>query len=958
MASRQNPKTESQAGSELTASDDPYLQENVLASLPWDKPPLCWLNEEEANYLQQQAEILHFRLGERIWSQAMAQFQFFIVTGKVRLREESTSASLGTLEAGDWFGDLQKLPLECKAIAAGKEVTVLRWNAEVWTALSKSEVEKFWQGDNSDQVNPVKKNNHNDAIVTENSHHSISNNNYNHCENNHRENNHRENPTEISNGSTAKISQETPIAEESIVNQDISSTPDNIPLQQTYSPKINFLNLEASTNFSDYPFVSGWNTAAASLTMLAQYLEHPVKLEWVQRQLKGFKPRNLVEAAEKIGFILRRLQIETWRELRQLSFPALLLWNDVGNKGNNWVVAYGFRGDRLIIANPLNPQEACEYVTEAEAEENWNKQLWQAEVVQRQEKFNLGWFTPAVWRYKGLLSEVLLASFTLQLLGLATPLITQVVIDKVMVQESLPTLDVMAIAMLLVALFEAALGILRLFIFTHTARRLDLSLSAQLFRHLMRLPLAYFESRRVGDTVARVQELEQIRQFLTGTALTVVLDSIFAVVYLAIMFYYNLSLTLVALAVLPLFAILTLTSTPILRNWLNQTFNRSADSQSFLVETITGIHSVKAHAAEPVARDRWEGLFARFVRTGFKASTTSNISSNIGNFLTNFSSLLILWFGAKLVIEQKLTVGQLVAFQMLSGRVTGPLLRLVQLWQNLQQVLLSVDRIGDILNVAPEAEPGTGLVLPNLKGQVTFEQVFFRYKPQNEPVVRGISFDVQPGNFVGIVGRSGSGKSTLSKLLQRLYPIESGRILIDGFDIKSADIASLRQQISVVLQEDFLFNGSILENITLGHPDISAEQVVEAARAAVAHDFISQLPQGYETNVGERGTALSGGQRQRIALARMFLSPSPILILDEATSALDSETEQQVLQNLKTISQGRTVFLIAHRFAPLKRADLILVMEKGVIAERGTHEGLLRQKSLYWSLYQKQQANI
>jgi len=424
------------------------------------------------------------------------------------------------------------------------------------------------------------------------------------------------------------------------------------------------------------------------------------------------------------------------------------------------------------------------------------------------------------------------------------------------------------------------------------------------------------------------------------------------------MFYYNVKLTFVALAVIPLFAILSIVATPILRNWLNETFNRSADSQSFLVETVTGIHAVKAHAAERTTRDRWEGLFARFIRTGFKASTTSNISNNIGDFLTNFSNLLILWFGATLVISQKLTIGQLVAFQMLSGRMTGPLLRLVQLWQNLQQVLLSVDRIGDILNVAPEAEPGSGLVLPTLKGQVTFDQVFFRYHANQEPILRGISFKVQPGMFVGIVGRSGSGKSTLSKLLQRLYSVESGRILIDGFDIKSADLSSLRQQISVVLQEDFLFNGSILENITLGNPDITAEQVVEAARLAAAHDFISELPQGYENPVGERGTALSGGQRQRISLARLFHSQAPILILDEATSALDSETEQQVLQNIQKVSQNRTVFMIAHRFEPLKRADLILVLEKGVLMEQGNHLELMQKKGLYYSLYQCQQSTV
>ncbi|MBD2092811.1 type I secretion system permease/ATPase [Microcoleus sp. FACHB-1515] len=709
---------------------------------------------------------------------------------------------------------------------------------------------------------------------------------------------------------------------------------------------------DAPQTISGFPFVSAPNTAAACLTMLAQYLETPTQLEWVQRQLRGQRSKDVVNAGEKLGFHLRRLLVGNWNDLRQLTFPALMQW------GDRWVVAYAVRGDRLIIADPLSASQACESVPKARVAEVWDGQFWQVELVQKQEKFNLAWFLPAVWRFRTLLGEVLLASFTLQLIGLATPIITQVIIDKVMVNESIPTLDVMAVALLFAGIFEACLGTLRMFIFTHTTNRLDMGLSAQLFRHLLRLPLSYFEARRVGDTVARVQELEEIRQFLTSTALTVILDSIFSVVYLAVMFYYSPRLTGVALAVIPLFAILTLVSTPILRNWLNETFNRSADSQSFLVETVTGIHSVKAHAAEKASRDRWEGLYARFIRTGFKATTTANISNHIGDFLTSLSALLILWFGAHQVIAQDFTIGQLVAFQMLSARVTGPLLRLVQLWQNLQEVLLAVDRIGDILNVAPEAEPGTGLMLPPLKGEVVFDQVFFRYQEAQEPILRGISFKAEPGMLVGIVGRSGSGKSTLSKLIQRLYSIESGRILIDGFDVKSADLASLRPQIAVVLQDDFLFNGSVLENITLGNPDVTAEEVVEAARNAVAHDFICDLTDGYETNVGERGTSLSGGQRQRIALARMFLSTAPILILDEATSSLDAETEQQVLENIQRVSQDRTVFLIAHRFAPLKKADLILAMEKGVIAERGTHDSLLKQKGLYWSLYQRQQAAI
>ena len=702
---------------------------------------------------------------------------------------------------------------------------------------------------------------------------------------------------------------------------------------------------------SGYPYVFNLNSAAACLTMITQHLQTPIPLKQVLRQVRGQTPQAAGAGAETIGLQLHHIQQVSWVGLDQLSFPALLHWQQ-----EHWVVVYEVNGDRMVVADPLNRHQQCESVPRQMVEAVWDGQLWLVQPAPKAESFNLRWFIPAVWQYRRLLGEVLIASLVLQVLGLASPLLTQVVIDKVLVHESLSTLHVVAIALLGVSIFEAFLGIIRLFLFTHTARRLDLTLSSQLFRHLLELPLAYFEERRVGDTVARAQELENIRQFLTGTALTVVIDAVFMVVYLGLMLFYSPKLTLVSLAVIPVLAGLMLFTTPILRTWLNESFNRHADSQSFLVETVSGIHAVKAHSAQLATRERWEGLFARYVRTNFRASTLSNVDGHVGEFLTSLSQLMILWFGAMLVIEHHLTVGQLVAFQMLSGKAIAPLLHLAQLWQNFQQVLLSVDRIGDILNQAPEAASDTGLVLPSVRGQVSFDQLFFRYQPELEDVLKGVSFEIEPGRFIGIVGRSGSGKSTLSKLIQRLYHPRSGRVLLDGFDIKGANLVSLRQQIGVVLQDDFLFNGTVFDNITFNNTDISPERVVEAAKMAAAHDFISELPQGYDTSIGERGTGLSGGQRQRLALARVFLSTAPILILDEATSALDSETERQVLQNLQQVRNDRTVLMITHRFAPLKHADRILVLEKGVLIEQGSHQELLQQKGAYWVLHQQQQA--
>jgi subfamily B ATP-binding cassette protein HlyB/CyaB len=570
-------------------------------------------------------------------------------------------------------------------------------------------------------------------------------------------------------------------------------------------------------------------------------------------------------------------------------------------------------------------------------------------------KFGISWFLPVIGRFKKLFAEVFVASFFLQSFGLITPLFSQVIIDKVLVHKGFSTLDILAIGIFAINVFEWILSFLRSYIFSHTTNRIDVILGTKLFRHLLALPLPFFEIRRVGEVIARVRELETIRSFITGTALTVVLDLIFSLVFVAVMFYYSVKLSLVTLAAVPFFALLSIIITPILRARLKYKFECNAESQSYMVEAVTGIQTVKSLAVEPQLNMRWEGLLANYVRASFKSGILATFGSGTIQFIQKTSTLAILWFGAHEVMTGHMSVGQLIAFQMLSGRVAEPVLRLASLWQDFQQVRISLERLGDVLDYPPEPDMSPGrTTLGVLSGNVQVENLTFRYRLDGPPVLDDVSLVISAGTTVGIVGRSGSGKSTFTKLLQRLYLAERGRILFDGVDLVNVDPAWLRRQIGVVLQENFLFNGSVRENIATIEPGVPMGKIIAAAKMAGAHEFISELPEGYDTQVGERGMALSGGQRQRVAIARTLLSDPHILIFDEATSALDYHSEKAIQDNMQEIRKNRTMFVIAHRLSTVRDADIIIVMERGRIVERGTHEELLQLGGIYKSLYAQQ----
>lgn len=698
----------------------------------------------------------------------------------------------------------------------------------------------------------------------------------------------------------------------------------------------------------------------ACFQMLAAELKLPFRRDAIEKILRDVLRRGQTpdlqlcgNLAAMMGLHVSGVRVPAHQGSR-LQTPALIPWR------GGFAVVRGANARGLLLASPrhgwveLRPDQLPEAFPDG-----IDVLLLERSSATPEQRFGFAWFWPALQRYRGILTQVLIASFVVQLFSLANPLLIQVIIDKVINQRSLDTLQVLGFALVVVTLMEGVIGALRTFLFSETTNRIDLRLGAEVIDHLLRLPLNYFDRRPVGELGTRIAELEKIRNFLTGQALTTLLDTAFSVIYIAVMLLYSWLLTLIALCVLPIQIGLTVLGAPLFRRQYRDAAQENARTQSHLVEVLSGIQTVKAQNVEMISRWKWQDLYGKYISRSFEKTITGTALTETSQVLQKLSQLLVLWVGASLVLSGDMTLGQLIAFRIISGYVTQPLLRLSSIWQSIQELKVSFERLADVVDTPEESDEADKqkIPLPPIVGEVRFDDLSFAFTPGGAQALRHINLSIPAGTFVGVVGQSGSGKSTLTKMLARLYAPTSGRILIDHYDIDKVELYSLRRQIGIVPQEPLLFTGTVAENIALTDPDASSDAIVQAARLACAHDFIMELPAGYSSNVGERGAGLSGGQRQRLALARTLLSQPRLLVLDEATSALDYDTERRVCDNLHDNLEHCTVFFITHRLTTIRRADLIVMLHEGAVAETGTHDELMERRGRYYALYRQQEVS-
>ncbi len=719
---------------------------------------------------------------------------------------------------------------------------------------------------------------------------------------------------------------------------------------------------------NNYPYTKGiglLDETLACLRMLSQYFDLPFRKDLLRKVItdqinldknKKIGVQQLAAIFEFIGLKSSLINPKEKELTKRFPCPCLIF------REGRPIIIWEQSGSKSYISDPL---EGKKWLKNEDIFNHRGVQDLKVLFIERtslspKARFGLRWFLPSLFKHRFSLLQVVVASFFAQLLGLFNPLLIQQIIDAVINQGNITSLNILGVLLIIMAIAQAVISSLRTYLFADTTNRIDISLGSTIIHHLLRLPLNYFSSRPVGEVSNRINELEKIRGFLTGTALTAFLDATFSIIYVGVMLAYSVTLTIFSLAVLPFFILLSFVISPIIKEQLRKKAAASAQVNSHLVETLSGMETIKGQGMELQSEWRWEKFYERQIKAGFRNTITSTSAGAASNFLQQVSGLIVIWAGATLVLNGQMTIGQLIAFRILSGYVTGPMLRIVSLWQNFQETIISLERLSDIVDQKEELEIA-GQNLPPLspiKGKINYKNLNFRFGNSGSPQLANINFEIQPGEFVGIVGSSGSGKSTLLKMLTRFFEPNRGSIEIDNTDISKVDLYSLRTQIGVVPQDSLLFDGSIHENIALTRPEASFEEIQTAAKAACAHSFIQDLPSGYSTKVGERGSNLSGGQRQRIAIARMVLKQPKMLILDEATSSLDVDTEYQVTNELANLFKNKTVLFITHRLTNLIHADKILVLHKGLLVEQGTHEELLKINGRYATLFNQQKSGL